>query len=135
VLQFPTPHIGTRLTDGAHANHLRAPQQFTQIVRRKQGERRQHAAMRGVALSVAVSAEDIIESEHAPRPLFCPSHTLTNIPICGANFVKFIPSELMFFICKLRFSPPIDWLPRSVLHRGKTSWECSRPLTSTWCRS
>jgi len=68
MLQFSTPHIGTQLAHGAHANHLRAPQQFPQIIRQKPAERRQHAAMSGVVLSAAISAEDIIESEHAPRP-------------------------------------------------------------------
>jgi len=70
--------------------------------------------MRGVVLSAAISTEDIIESEHAPQLLICPSHTLRNIQICGANFVKFIPSELVFFICNMWFSSSNDWVPMSV---------------------
>jgi len=37
----------------------------------------------------------------------------------GANFVKFIPSELIFLICNLRFSPHTDTVPRPVLHGVK----------------
>jgi len=77
--------------------------------------------MRGVALSAAVSAEHIIESEHASQLLACPSHTFRNIPICGANFVRFIPSELMFFTRNLQFSPPFDWVTRFVLPGVKRS--------------
>ena len=87
LLQFSTPHIGTQLTHGEHANHLRAPQQFTQIARQNQGEWRQHAAMRGVVLSAAISDEDLIDSDHAPQPLVCPSHTLRNVQICGGQFL------------------------------------------------